>query len=141
MTANPKDDFDPPGQAQHGLRDNAGKLPISMVLEARNAIEGVAKVLRFGAKKYARSNWKKGLKVTEIMDSMLRHQLAFLNGEDADPESHLPHTDHIACNALFLAEMMHTRADMDDRAHIAQPVHKTRRFSEEDILWPQEELK
>lgn len=88
------------------------------------AIEGIARVLEFGARKYARSNWKKGLKVTEIIDSMLRHQVAFLNGEDIDAESGLPHPFHIACNALFLAEMMHIKPEMDDRAHIAHKVCK-----------------
>lgn len=99
----------------HGLRDNSTKAPITMVLEATRAIEGIARVLAFGAKKYGRRNWMKGLKYTEIMDSSDRHQLAMLRGEDTDEESGLPHADHFACNALFLSEMMHTRPDMDDR--------------------------
>jgi hypothetical protein len=97
-----------------GDRDNRGKFMLSMILEAPHALDGIAAVLEFGATKYSRSNWKKGLPVTEIIDSMLRHQMAYLNGEDHDPESHLPHVDHIACNALFLAEMG-WRNDMDDR--------------------------
>jgi hypothetical protein len=108
-----------PCTALRGDRDNANKAPVSMVLEAPHAIEAIARVLQFGANKYARSNWKKGLPVTEIIDSMLRHQLAYLNGETIDPESGLRHTDHIACNALFLAEMAITREDMDDRSIMA----------------------
>lgn len=98
-----------------GLRDNCAKAPITMVLEATRAIEGIAQVLAFGAKKYGRRNWMKGLKYTEILDSSDRHQLAILRGESLDVESGLPHADHFACNALFLSEMMHTRPDMDDR--------------------------
>ena len=100
---------------QQGSRDNDTKPRITMVLEATRAIEGIARVLEFGAKKYARRNWMQGLKYTEIMDSQVRHQLALLRGENLDPESGLPHADHIACNALFLSEMMYTRPDMDDR--------------------------
>ena len=101
--------------AVQGSRDNGEKPPITMVLEATYAIEGIARVLQFGAKKYGRRNWMKGLKYTEIMDSSDRHELALLRGEDTDSESGLPHADHIACNALFLSQMMHTRPDMDDR--------------------------
>jgi len=97
-----------------GSRDNASKPPISMVMEASEAIAGIAKVLEFGAKKYDRANWKKGLPYTQIIDSMQRHVLKVMSGEYYDHESGLLHADHIACNALFLSEMIHTRPDMDD---------------------------
>ena len=98
-----------------GNRYNSDKPILSMALEAPHAWEDVSAVLAFGANKYDRSNWKKGLPVTEIMDSMLRHQMAYLNGEDMDQESGLPHTAHILCNAIFLGEMFH-RKNMDDRS-------------------------
>lgn len=105
----------PPPLSTQGSRDNSDKPAISMVMEAPAAVEGIARVLMFGEKKYSRANWKKGLKVTEIIDSMQRHVLRILAGEDIDQESGLPHADHIGCNALFLSEMMATRPDMDDR--------------------------
>lgn len=49
-----------------------------------------------------RDNWKGGLKMTEILDSMMRHIAALQSGEWTDPESGLPHIGHIQCNALFL---------------------------------------
>lgn len=99
-----------------GLRFNAGKAPVSMMLEAKHAVDGCSEVLRFGASKYARGNWHKGLKHTEIVDSMLRHISSYLAGEDNDKESKLPHVDHILCNALFLAEMFRTHSELDDRS-------------------------
>lgn len=99
-----------------GTRYNEGKSPLSMVLEAHHAMTGCANVLKFGAKKYARGNWHKGLSHTEICDSLLRHLSAYLAGEDKDPESDLPHVDHVLCNAIFLSEMTRTCPDLDDRS-------------------------
>jgi hypothetical protein len=84
------------------MRHNAGKPPISLALSAYPALAGVARVLEFGASKYAKDNWKKSTDLQVPMDSMLRHIGKYLDGEYLDEESGLPHIDHIACNALFL---------------------------------------
>ena len=94
-------------------RFNDGKLEWTLL--DYGTLEGLVKVLTFGKIKYGRDNWKKGLKYLSIADSMLRHLFAFLRGEDLDPESGLPHTDHILCNAKFLAYMFNNRKDLDDR--------------------------
>ena len=99
------------GQSDKADRFNNGKPQLSMVLEAGLALSGCAKVLEFGAKKYDRSNWKKGLEINSIMDSMTRHQIALMSGETIDPESGLPHVDHIMCNALFMSEMYHSEVN------------------------------
>jgi len=95
-------------------RFNESKPKLSILLEASHALNGATRVLEYGTKKYARANWKKGLPVTEISDSLLRHLMAYTNGEDLDEESGLPHVDHVLVNALFLAEMAHYK-EWDDR--------------------------
>jgi len=69
----------------------------------------------FGAEKYSANNWKKGLKYTEILESMQRHINSFLEREDNDQESKLSHIGHILCNAMFLSYMFLFRKDLDDR--------------------------
>jgi len=95
-----------------GNRYNDGKLKWSLV--DYKALEPMVKVLDYGTLKYAPHNWKKGLLVTEVCESMLRHIHAFLDCENNDPESGLPHIGHIQCNAMFLGAMV-KRPDMDDR--------------------------
>ena len=78
------------------------------------ALEGLAQVLTFGAKKYAAHNWRGGLQYSRLIAAMLRHLFAIQRGERIDPESGLPHVDHIGCCWMFLSNQMKTRPDMDD---------------------------
>jgi hypothetical protein len=78
------------------------------------ALEGLAAVLTFGAKKYDAHNWRNGLSYSRLIAALLRHTFAILRGESTDPESGLPHIDHVQCCAMFLSNMMKTRPDMDD---------------------------
>lgn len=94
-------------------RFNTDKLKWSLV--SWKAMEPLVEVLMFGAKKYAPNNWKKGLAVTEITESLIRHVHAFIEGEDNDPESKLSHIGHIMCNAMFLSYMIMFKPEFDDR--------------------------
>jgi hypothetical protein len=96
-----------------GDRKNDGKLKWSLV--SMTALEPMVKVLMFGAEKYSSHNWKKGLKYSEISESLQRHLNAFMEGENNDPESKLSHVGHILCNAMFLSYMSIFRKDLDDR--------------------------
>lgn len=79
------------------------------------AVEGLASVLTFGAKKYAANNWRNGLEYTRIIGALKRHLSAIEKGEDIDPESGLPHVDHLGCCWMFLSNFMKTRPDLDNR--------------------------
>lgn len=96
-------------------RYNEGKPDLTYNLTAPAAMEGLARVFMYGAKKYARDNWKKGLTYLTCIASLMRHLLKFMAGEDKDEESGEYHVDHIQWNAVILSEMFHTRKDMDDR--------------------------
>ena len=79
------------------------------------ALIGVSNVLGFGAKKYAAHNWREGINYSRLIAAAYRHLSAINSGEDLDPESGLPHVDHLGCTVMFLSNMMKTRPDLDDR--------------------------
>lgn len=103
---------------EQAMRKNQGKPELSYLLSAPQAMEGLARVFAFGAEKYERDNWKKGFDTSQLIDSLLRHLLAYARGEDLDlnPLTHkpdenysgLPHVDQVLWNALILAEQFRT---------------------------------
>lgn len=95
-----------------GIKHDAAKLPLDL-LDAE-ALEGMARVLQFGANKYSAHNWRQGIKWSRLLSAMLRHTFAIMRGELMDPESGLPHIDHVGCCWMFLSNMMKTRPDLDD---------------------------
>lgn len=98
---------------QLGVKHDQGK-PMMSLLDSDWLLD-VARVLTFGAKKYAAHNWRNGLKVSKILDAIGRHQAAINKGEDIDPESGLPHSAHLSCEVMFLHWTIINRKDMDDR--------------------------
>ena len=100
-------------ETKQALRYNMGKLEWSLV--DFDSLEGLVKVLEYGAQKYARNNCKKGMPVTKVSESLMRHLFAFLRGEDVDPESGCRHISHVMCNAMFIEYIMREKPHYDDR--------------------------
>jgi len=87
-----------------GMKHDQDK-PMYNLLPA-NAIESLAKVLTFGAKKYTPNSWQDvedGLE--RYRAALLRHAFAIQRGELLDEESGLPHSAHIMCCAAFINEL------------------------------------
>lgn len=72
-------------------------------------------VMAFGAKKYARDNWRKGMAWSRVIDAAMRHLLAIADGEDLDPETGEPHAAHARCCMAFLIEYQKYGLGEDDR--------------------------
>jgi len=81
------------------LRFNKGKPKWSLV--HFKSLIPLVRVLEFGAKKYSKDNWKKGLDKNEILESAIRHIMSMMDGELIDPESGLSHSGHVMANMMF----------------------------------------
>jgi len=90
-----------PDMKKEGVKFDGDK--VRMELLPFDALEGVAKVLTFGAKKYDDRNWELGMDHERLLGATLRHQSAILQGELIDPESGLPHIDHAICGLMMVS--------------------------------------
>jgi hypothetical protein len=100
-------------EKEQALRYNNGKAQWSLV--DFKSLEPLVDVLEYGAKKYERNNWKKGLPVNENCESLMRHVIAFMDGENTDSESGCSHLGHIMANAMFLSWILENKPEFDNR--------------------------
>lgn len=117
-----------------GVKFDAGKPEMGLI--SSEFLVGLAKVLTFGARKYAAHNWRKGLQISKCYNALQRHLVDFWNGRDYDwhPESceecskskvggpwlcndhsgqHL--LDNAACELMFIRELVVDQPKLDDR--------------------------
>jgi hypothetical protein len=113
--------------AEGALRLDTGKLKLDLISPI--AMEGLAGILTFGAKKYAAHNWRKGMVWSRALGSLKRHLNEFEKGIDLDYDENcegckaktclnhtgLLHIDQVLCNAMFLSEYARTHKELDDR--------------------------
>lgn len=86
-----------------GMKFDDAKLMYELV--PPSALEGLVRILTYGAQKYAPENWRKVRPVERYYAALMRHLEAVRKGEWLDPESGMPHMDHVMCNAMFLREL------------------------------------
>lgn len=87
-----------------GLKTDAGKPRWDLIPPF--ALQDVAAVLEFGARKYAPDNWRKveGAR-WRYLRAGIGHTFAVLRGERLDSESGLPHLAHAICSLMFVLEL------------------------------------
>lgn len=100
----PQSQHQDPATAEQGVKYDTGKPIIGAI--PPHAELAVARVMTFGAQKYARDNWRKIDDIpTRYMDAALRHLNAVRRGEVVDPESGEHHLAHAACCILFMLDI------------------------------------
>jgi len=104
---------------ERAMRFNNGKPELHYALTFGEALKGAARVGTFGANKYSAYNYMKGATASQSIGCLLRHLLAWFEGEDSDPESQLNHLDHFVWNAMRLSTEMKgsDKDELDDRPH------------------------
>lgn len=111
----PLNEVDPNGlnPNQAGAKLDGCKPDASLLLMFGKALEAVAEVGTFGARKYSRGGWQSVPNgVDRYTAALLRHLLKE-NYESTDKDSGLLHAAHAAWNALARLDLM-LREEQDD---------------------------
>ena len=91
-----------------GKKYDSGKSMVGTLCRVfPRALLGVGQCIEFGTHKYPNpDNWKlvDGA-FTRYQDSMMRHYLKFLAGQEKDSETNLLHLKHMVWNALAILEL------------------------------------
>lgn len=91
-----------------------------MELLPPEAMEKVARVFTYGAKKYAPWNFRKGMARTRLLGAALRHLFSWSRGEEQDSESGESHLAHAACCVLMLLDAELLGYGEDDRGKVCE---------------------
>lgn len=77
--------------------------------------EEIGRAFRYGAKKYGKDNWKKGMSWSRCLNSARRHLLSWWRGETIDDESGCHHLALLICSIMFLFVYERDKTGKDDR--------------------------
>ena len=99
--------------SKEGVKFDDGKLRYDLI--PIEALCELAKVLTYGANKYAERNWEKGLTYSRVYAAALRHIFAWWNNNDIDDESGFHHLSHALTNIVFLVTYIQRGVGVDDR--------------------------
>lgn len=102
-----------PASEPTGIKHDQEKPDMSLLSSI--ALVKMSEVMTFGKKKYSAHNWRGGFLWSRPLSAAFRHLVAYIGGEDKDPETGLSHLSHCACCIMFLLEFEETRRDLDDR--------------------------
>ena len=81
-----------------GIKYDAGKPRLDLL--PPKAILAIGEVMTYGAAKYGTNNWQ-GVAPDRYIAALLRHLLAYMDGQERDGESGLPHLWPALTNAPF----------------------------------------
>ncbi|GHV49835.1 hypothetical protein FACS1894216_00940 [Synergistales bacterium] len=85
-----------------GIKHDAGKPDYTLI--TKDFLDGLSRVMMFGAEKYGRDNWRTPplLSKERLCAAIARHLWAIIDGEDVDAEDGIEHRYHIAANVMMM---------------------------------------
>ena len=89
------------------VKQDAGKPDLRRLAKFIPVLNATARVLEFGARKYPKNGgegWRLG-PACRYESALLRHILAWINGEEIDVETGESHLAHAMCCLLFLSQI------------------------------------
>ena len=86
------------------IKADSGKLRYDLI--PIDALEGIAEILTYGAKKYNDNNWLKSKYPNRYYAAMMRHISEVRRGHFVDNESGLFHIDHALVSLMMYRELM-----------------------------------
>ncbi len=102
-----------------------GRKPERMDLIPPAPLLELGRVYAFGSEKYADWNYAKGYAFSLSLGALLRHVMAWADGEDTDPESGRHHLAHAAWHCFALQTFQLYGLGTDDRISAAVAGHET----------------
>ena len=97
-------------------KDKIGRTKPSVSFVPTQPLRDLMEVMRHGAEKYGRFNWRSAtVNHSVYTDAAVRHLFALMEGEDTDPGSGLPHEAHIMAGMTILLDAKQTGNLHDDR--------------------------
>lgn len=111
------------------------KSPISLV--PASAIIYLAEAFKEGARKYGAYNWRtKKVQTLIYCDAIMRHLLAYIDGEDIDKESGKHHLSGVLASAAVLIDATETGNLIDNRPTKGKASEILSRNSTENLQAP-----
>lgn len=92
----------------NGLKYDAGKPRLDLL--PPKAVMALGEVMTYGAAKYGADNWQ-GVEPRRYIAALLRHLMAYMDGQEQDEESGLPHLWHVLTNAAFAVAITERRRE------------------------------
>lgn len=87
---------------QAGKKFDQDKLMLNLL--PPEALRALGEVMTYGAGKYGPDQWR-GVAIERYEAALLRHLLAYKEGQKVDPESSLSHLKHMLTNAAFMVAL------------------------------------
>jgi hypothetical protein len=114
-------------------KEKKGKPDLSLIPYCVEA--ELARAMMYGEEKYARYDYYKGHKLSDLVSAARRHLSKFYAGEDLDDESGVHHLAHCMANCLMMLHQIDLGTSADDRYKPKPATYEGRAADGTEMIW------